>query len=97
MADKKLNVFAKTEPGEPNPAVTGNADLDRGNIQATGIGLRAGELEALQAIADRLDLARNAVMRWGLRWFILQYRAGKVDLSQFIVEPPPPKKKLRQP
>ena len=96
MADKKLSVFARTE-GEPNPVITGNADLDRGNIQATGIGLRRGELDALQAMANDLDVARNSIMRWGLRWFIMQYRSGKVDLSQFIEEPPPPKKKLRQP
>jgi hypothetical protein len=93
MADKKLNVFSKTEQTEPQ---ADNSDLDTGVIKSTGVGLKTGEITALQAIADTFELARNSVMRIGLRWFIAQYRAGKIDLSAYIENPPPPKKRLRK-
>lgn len=87
------NVLARTEPGyQPD-----HKDLDEGNIKATGIGLRAGELAALDVMATSVELSRNSLMRGALRWFIKQYRAGKVDLSQFVDTPPPQKKKLRLP
>lgn len=96
MAKKQdlTNILAKTEPAAP-PA--DNSDLDEGNIQTTGIGLREGEIKALDTIAGSLELSRNAVMRFAVRWFLLQHRAGKIDLSEFIEQPPPPKKQLRYP
>jgi len=100
MADKsKLNVFTRTGPGdEPNPELTGHADLDRGNIRQTGVGLRQGEMDALTAIGNELGgIARNALIRFAVRRFIMQYRAGKVDLSDYVETPPEPKKKLRMP
>lgn len=77
------------------PGQADNSDLDTGNIKSTGIGLREGELQALTDIADRLGVARNALMRFLVRWGIEQYRAGKVDPGRYVEEPPPPKKKLR--
>jgi hypothetical protein len=98
MARKKQpdlsNIFAKTEPGE---APGDHSDLDAGNIRSTGVGLRAGEIAALDAIGEPLGLARNALIRFAVRRFLIEYRAGKVDLGQFIEEPPPPKKSLRMP
>jgi hypothetical protein len=91
------NIFARTERGDASQETMGNEDLDRGNIQATGIGLRKGELEALQVIADELGVARNAVMRFLVRWAIMQYRQGKVDIARFAEEPPPSRKILRMP
>jgi hypothetical protein len=88
------NIFARTEPTTGQAADT--SDLG-GNIKATGIGLTLGELAAVQRIADELGLARNAVMRYAVRWFILQYRAGKIDLAGRVEEPPPPKKRLVMP
>ena len=90
------NIFARTEPDATTAAVD-TSDLDKGNIKATGVGLTLGELAAVQAIADELQLARNAVMRYAIRWFIREYRAGKIDLVKNIHEPPPPKKKLSMP
>lgn len=97
MAKKPLgDLFAKTEQPASSPA--DNSDLETGNIRPLGVGLRAGEVAALDAITAELGgIARNALLRFAVRWFILQYRAGKVDLSGFVEEPPPPKRKLKMP
>ncbi len=99
MAKKQtdLNIFSKTEytPGEESEA--DNSDLDEGNIKAMGVGLRGGEVAALDAMAGELGIARNQLLRFAIRWFILQVRSGAVDLQRFIEEPPPPKKNLRLP
>ena len=83
------DIFRKTEAGEGSPDLS---DLDRGRIQTLGVGLTDGERDALQAIADAHGVARNAVMRFAMRYFLADYRAGQVQLS--TEEPPPPKKKL---
>jgi hypothetical protein len=90
------NIFARTEPiGADQPVDT--SDLNEGNIRAVGVGLTGGEMAAVQAIADSLGLARNAVLRYAVRWFVLQYRAGRIDLAKSVQEPPPPKKKVSRP
>ncbi len=98
MADKpKLSVFSKTA-NEPDPLATGHADLDRGLIRQTGVGLRQGEVEALDAIGRDLGgIARNALIRFAVRRFIMQFREGKIDLSRYVETPPEPKSKLRMP
>lgn len=88
------NPLAKTEPA---PAPADNSDLDTGRILATGVGLTEGELAAIETIAGSHDITRNAVLRFSVRWFIKQYRAGKVDLSGFVKEPKVPRKHLEMP
>jgi hypothetical protein len=62
-----------------------------------GVGLRAGEIAALDVIANQYGIARNALLRFAVRQFILEWRAGKIDLSGQVETPPPPKKKLNMP
>lgn len=98
MAKKQTgleDLFKKTE-ARPAGGVD-LSDLDRGNIKATGVGLKEGEIAALDAIAESLNLARNALMRFAVRWFLMEYRAGRVDPGEYLEEPPPPKKTLRLP
>lgn len=95
--ETKLNVFAKTDTSARGQAPGANADLDAGNIKAVGVGLRAGEVAALDAIAGELGIARNALIRFAVRWFILEVRAGRVELGGYVEQPPPPKKNLRLP
>jgi hypothetical protein len=99
MAKKQdLNdIFAPTGAQPANPAAADNSDLDQGNVRPLGVGLRIGEVAALDQIAARYGIARNALLRFAVRWFILQWRAGKVDLSGQVETPPPPKKKLTMP
>ena len=89
------DVFKKTEAEQPEIDIS---DLDRGNIQSTGVGLRKGEIDALDALGKSLGgISRNALIRFSERRFLLDYRAGKVDLSSYLVEPEPPKPSLRFP
>ena len=88
------DLFAKTEQAR---APQDNSDLDQGNIKPTGVGLSQGEIIALDAIGAEHELARNALLRIAARRFILAYRAGDIDLNEYIIEPPPPKKRLKMP
>lgn len=91
------DIFKRTEAGESEVDLS---DLDKGNIQSTGVGLRKGEIEALDSVGRSLGdppVARNALIRWAVRYFLRDYRAGKIDLSGFVEEPPPPRKSLRFP
>lgn len=92
MADKKkLSVFSKTEspPGEADIS-----DLDAGNVRPIGIGLREGEIAALDSIAAEYELSRGGIMRIALRLFIRDFRAGKLDLSPYVGKPLPQKNKV---
>lgn len=80
------NLFARTE-----------GDLDAGNIKPIGVGLREGEIAALEDIAGSLDIPRNQILRFAIRHFLIDYQAGKIDLAEYIEQPPPPKKTLRLP
>ena len=79
-------------------------DLDAGRIQATGVGLREGELAALAAIGEELGdyldadpVSRNALMRIAIRTFIVSYRDGTLspaELAAYFERPEKPKPKL---
>lgn len=89
------DLFKKTEQ---DPGEVDISDLEKGNIRSTGVGLREGEIMALDAIGDSLGgIARNALIRFAVRRFLIGYRAGLIDLSEYVEEPPPPKKQLRLP
>jgi hypothetical protein len=89
------DMFKRTEPQQQQPG--DNSDLDTGVIKSIGVGLKEGEVNAIQAMADSIPVKRNALMRFAIRWFIKQARAGNVDLTEFTDEPPPPEKRLRMP
>lgn len=93
------DIFTSTAGAQPAApqAAADNSDLDAGNIRPLGVGLRAGEVEALDNIAAKYGIARNALLRFAVRYFILQFRAGKVDLTDQVETPPPPKKRLTMP
>lgn len=95
MAEKKkLDIFAKTEPTTPP---TDNSDLDEGPIKPIGVGVREGEVLALDKIAEHYGVARNAILRFAVRFFIQEFRAGNIDISQYIYTPPTPSKKIKFP
>ena len=74
-----------------------NSDLDTGKITPVGTGLKEGEKQALKAIAEQNDLTLNALMRFALRRFIVDVRAGRINLAAEEATPEPVKKKLRLP
>jgi hypothetical protein len=52
----------------------------------------------MDAIGESLGgIARNALIRFAVQRFLLEYRAENVDLSSYVKEPEPPKPSLRFP
>ena len=75
--------------------LTDNSDLETGLIRPSGVGLREGEIQALDAIARHYEISRNAILRLAARRLIFDYRAGRLDLAGMIETPATPKKRLR--
>lgn len=94
------DLFKKTEPGEIDTEA-----LDEGNIQSVGVGLREGEIKALDAIGELLGehmdadkVARNALMRIAIRSFLESYLAGDLtldDLAGKFTTPEKPQPRLK--
>jgi len=48
-------------------------------------------------LAAQNGLTRNALLHFAVRKFLLDFRAGAIDLTPMIEVPPVPKRKLRLP
>jgi len=89
MAKKQqdlTNIFAKTGAAQPSPA-TAHAwdfDLDDGLIRSMGIGLKDGEVKALETVAARYGIKRNAVGRIAVRFFLREIEAGRVNMGDYV-------------
>lgn len=79
------------------PGDQSNADLSQGKIVPMGVGLNQGEVDYLDELAAENGLTRNALLHFAVRKFLIDYRAGEIDLKPMIEEPPVPKRKLRLP
>jgi hypothetical protein len=100
---KDLEVFGGKKPKQPQEV--DNSDLDAGNIKSTGVGLREGEIAALEAIGAELGdhmqaepVARNAITRIAIRRMIQDYRAGRLtleELAAYFDRPEKPQPRLR--
>lgn len=93
---QSLGIFSRTGPAPKAKAQADNSDLT-GSIKPVGVGITAGEKEALKTIAESNELTLNALMRFALRRFIVQVRAGEIDLNAEQAEPEPQKKRLKLP
>lgn len=98
---QSLGVLSSTGAKRSAPGATkataGNRDLDLGKISPVGVGLLTGEKEALKVLAAEQGITLNALMRFALRRFIVEVRAGVIDLNKEQDEPEPQKKKLKLP
>jgi hypothetical protein len=54
-------------------------------------------VDYLDELAAENGLTRNALLHFAVRKFLIDYRAGEIDLKPMIEEPPVPKRKLRLP
>lgn len=103
VKNQSLGILSEPRPGsaliptEKPKVKAGNADLNEGKISPVGTGLTLGEKAALKEIAESQDLTLNALMRFALRRFIVEYRAGKINLDAELAEPLPQKKRLKLP
>lgn len=61
------------------------------------VGMKQSEAEIIEAIAAEFGVSMNAIMRYGLRYFLRDYLAGRVDLAADVRKPPPPKNILEMP
>ena len=47
-------------------------------IQARGVGLKQSEWAELEQIARQMDTTPHAIAAYGIRYFLKDYRAGKI-------------------
>jgi hypothetical protein len=64
-----------------------------GRTLSVGVGLKESEVDLLDAIASELGIARNALLRYLVRYGLAQYRAGRLEVpvrreERFRVEMP---------
>lgn len=100
MAKKKATLespFAKTEETAVSSTL-GNVEIPAdGKTRPVGVGLKESEVELIDKIADEYGIARNAIMRYAVRYFLKAYYAGEIDLSGDVEKPPPPRNVLSMP
>jgi len=72
------NLYAKTEQDPPE---SDSIIPSEGRTITTGVGLKESELALLDKIAIETGVARNALLRWLLRYALQDYLAGKINLS----------------
>jgi hypothetical protein len=95
MAKQQLDdIFKKTE-GKSTTKPEKSVEVPTGGRTIpVGVGLKEAEVAELDKIVDSLDITRNALMRYAIRYFLSQYSAGEIKLD---VEEPEVKKKLKMP
>jgi hypothetical protein len=88
IAPVNTNPFAPTQPAQPLPE--GNADrrkvLPKDKVRAVSVALTEAEYAEFDRIASEtspLPATRMAVMNHALRYFIAEYRAGRIKLETF--------------
>ena len=101
MAKKKPKLdspFVRTTPPNYEERTAEEVFIPaEGKTVPTSVGLKESEVELLDAVANDYGIARNAVMRWALRWFLSEHENGRISLSSDVETPPPPKNRLNMP
>ena len=64
-----------------DPTEAPTEETKRDIIKPTSFGLLESERAELERIASENDLARNAMGRWAIQYFIKQYNEGKIKLQ----------------
>lgn len=62
------NLFAKTDKGQKAPDI----------VKARGVGLASSEWAEFDEIADALGMNPHALRVYALRYFVKDYKAGKI-------------------
>ena len=92
--EPNINIFSKTEQAEYKDIDI--TDLEAGRTIPQGVGIKEGTVNALQTLAEQYKISRNALMKFAIRRFLIDYRAGKINLAEYI-EVPEAKRKLNMP
>ncbi len=95
MAKQQLDdIFKKTEGKSTTKPEKSTEVPTGGRTIPVGVGLKEAEVAELDKIVEKLDITRNALMRYAIRYFLSQYSVGAIKLD---VEEPEVKKKLKMP
>ena len=68
----------------------------QGRTVSVGVNLKESELALYDQLARDLNVARTALMRYALRYFLRQVLAGRVDIEKDVYTPRT-RNKLRMP
>ena len=77
-------LFSSTEPKETKSGWGVVKIPAEGRTLPVGVGLKESEVAMLDDIASELGVARNALLRWAVRYFLLQYKRGAIDMTQYV-------------
>ena len=69
-----------TQPTGKATQVTDKTEDSKSRNYPMSVYLPEHEREYIEALADRLGVARHAMLQFGLRYFIEQHRAGLVEV-----------------
>lgn len=69
----------ETQPPAEAPDLAERPALDR--TLPVGVGLKQSEIARLDAIGADLGVARNALLRWAVAYFLREYDAGRLELT----------------
>jgi hypothetical protein len=68
--------------------------LNSGRIISAGVGIKQGEMAAIEKLAKRYSVTKNALMRLAIRSWLKQVRDGEFDIAQHVHFPPAPSAKV---
>lgn len=95
MAKRSTGLDALFKPTEGDVPVAVVEVPAEGRTIAVGVGLKESEVALLDQVAEDLGVARNAVTRYAVRFFLAAYLRGEVDLTDQVEAKT--KKSLRMP
>lgn len=98
MAKRKTSIdMSMFTSGKPVQAEEAEQVPAEGPNKVISISLRESEIDLLEALADQYSVSRHSLMRFGLRWFLAEVAAGRLDLDSYTEEVPTPKRRLKIP
>jgi len=76
------SLFRRTEEEEDRDGGTAGASRvpATGRTLSVGVGLKESEVDLLDAIAAELGIARNALLRYLVRYGLAEYRSGRLEV-----------------
>lgn len=75
------NIFARTEPASQAPGPE-----EKPKKRPLGVQLLPDEIASLDEIKDELGVNRHQLLQMAIRYFIAQYKAGKVKTESHQVK-----------
>jgi len=70
-----------SQPSRKSTQVTEKTEDKPPKNTPISVYLTKEEREYIEALADRLGVSRHAILQFGVRYFIDQYRAGEIEIE----------------